>query len=144
MVDRHGVLTGEQYLSGLRHLSGRGIEVVSSPLSHLPERNREIELIVPAPDPAETDRVAAACAAAFGMPVEVGVTTYISRGTDDDAHGVLRGFGIEGEVTRRSADGADVVTVALTADARRRVAESRLHTALEAALNCEVRIVSAP
>lgn len=72
----------------------------------------------------------------------MGVLTYVSRGTDDDAHGVLAGLGLRGEVARRPTDaGWDVVTVTLRRADLTRVPESRVHTALEASLNCEVVIV---
>ena len=39
-----------------------------------------------------------------------GVLTYVSSGTDDDAHGVLAGFGLTGEVERAAGDeGWDIV-----------------------------------
>lgn len=67
--------------------------------------------------------------------------TFVSRGTDDDAHGVLAGFGLTGEVERVLGDeGWDIVTVTLRKADLQRVPESRIHTALEASLNCEVHI----
>jgi hypothetical protein len=83
------------------------------------------------------------CADAFGAPPRLGVLTYLSRGTDDDAKGVLAGFGLTAEVSRAEGeDGVDVVTVRLPRAELDRVPESRVHTALEAALNCDVRIVA--
>jgi hypothetical protein len=142
VVDRDGVLSPEAYEAGLRRLRERGAEVVASPAARLPDRNREIELIVPGLDQADVDKHAAACAEAFGVPAAAGVVTYISRGTDDDAHGVLAAFKVAGSVQRTVDGDAEVVTVTLDTAGMRRVPESRLHTALEAALNCEVRIVS--
>ena len=73
----------------------------------------------------------------------VGVLTFVSHGTDDDAHGVLAGFGLTGQVHRYpSGQGWDVVEVTLSRADLRRVPESRIHTALEASLNSEVRIVA--
>ncbi|MGH3851632.1 MAG: hypothetical protein ACRDRT_18400, partial [Pseudonocardiaceae bacterium] len=70
-----------------------------------------------------------------------GVVTFVSRGTDADAHGVLSAFGLTGEITRAPGDdGFDVVYVTLREDDLERVPESRVHTALEASLNCEVHI----
>ena len=70
-----------------------------------------------------------------------GVLTYVSHGTDDDAHGVLAGFGLAGEIERTPTDeGWDIVEVTLRKTDLERVPESRIHTALEASLNCEVRI----
>jgi hypothetical protein len=71
------------------------------------------------------------------------VITYVSRGTDDDAHGVLSGFGLTGEINRIPGDdGYDVVYVTLSQADLERVPESRIHTALEASLNCEVHILT--
>ena len=81
------------------------------------------------------------CAKAFGTDPAPGVLTYVSRGTDDDAHGVLAGFGLTGEITRAHGDdGFDIVTVTLRKADLDRIPESRIHTALEASLNCEVHI----
>lgn len=85
----------------------------------------------------------ATCAGAFGTEPAEGTTTYLSRGTDEDALGVLLAFGVAGDLSRASgADGWDVVTVRLAEADLRRVPESRIQTALEASLNCEVRIVA--
>ena len=81
------------------------------------------------------------CGRAFGTKPVAGVVTYISRGTDDDAYGVLSAFGLDGEVVREPGDdGYDIVTVTLRAADLTRVPESRIHTALEASLNAEVHI----
>jgi hypothetical protein len=69
------------------------------------------------------------------------VITFVSRGTDDDAHGVLAGFGLTADIVRTpGGDGFDIVDVTLREADLERVPESRVHTALEASLNCEVRI----
>ncbi|MGV7875676.1 hypothetical protein PJM70_30525, partial [Mycobacterium kansasii] len=79
------------------------------------------------------------CAKVFDSAPVAGVVTFISRGTDDDAHGVLSAFGLAGEITRRLGDdGFDIVYVTLREADLERVPESRIHTALEASLNCEV------
>jgi hypothetical protein len=81
------------------------------------------------------------CTKAFGTEPEPGVLTYLSRGTDDDAHGVLAGFGLTAEITRSPGDdGLDVVHVTLRKADLERIPESRIRTALEASLNCEVHI----
>jgi hypothetical protein len=55
---------------------------------------------------------------------------------------VLTGFGITGEIERTPGDeGWDIVEVTLDRSDLERIPESRVHTALEASLNCEVRIV---
>ena len=51
-------------------------------------------------DPDELKRIAIElCANAFPTTPVAGVLTYVSRGTDDDAHGVLAGFGLNGEIS---------------------------------------------
>jgi hypothetical protein len=81
------------------------------------------------------------CAKVFGTKPVPGVLTFISRGTDDDAHGVLAGLGLTGDIERLPGDdGWDVVHVTLRKADLERVPESRVHTALEASLNCEVHI----
>ncbi|GGM02692.1 hypothetical protein GCM10007977_000080 [Dactylosporangium sucinum] len=142
VFDRDGTVPATGYEAGLRRLRELGLEVVASPADRLPARNREVELIVAGLDPADVDKHVALCADAFGAPATAGVVTYVSRGTDDDARGVLAAFGVDGTV-RRLVDGdEELVTVTLAPGDLRRVPESRLHTALEAALNCEVRIVA--
>jgi hypothetical protein len=81
------------------------------------------------------------CTKAFGTTPAAGVVTYISRGTDDDAYGVLARFGLSGDIERIPGDGGfDIVYVTLQKADLERVPESRIHTALEASLNCEVHI----
>ena len=103
---------------------------------------REVELLIAGDDADAAKRAAIdLCAKAFGTTPVPGVLTFISRGTDDDAHGVLAGFGLTGEITRMPGDdGFDIVYVTLRKDDLERVPESRIHTALEASLNCEVHI----
>jgi hypothetical protein len=143
-VDHLGELSAGAYEAGLRELAVRGLDVVATPVEHLPDRNREVELVVDGFDPAEIDTYVAACAGAFGLPAKAGVVTYVSRGTDEDVEGVLAAFGLTGRVDRRIESDDEVVTVTLARADLRRVPESRLHTALEAALNSEVRIVAGP
>jgi len=143
VIDEDGVLAGTEYEAGLERLRERGYEVVATPAERLPERKREIELIIPGLEPAKADTYVAECAEVFGQPAAPGVVTYISRGTDEDALGVLAAFKVSGSVQRSYEGDDEVVTVTLDPDQIRRVPESRLHTALEAALNCEVRIVRA-
>ncbi|MBH0781111.1 hypothetical protein [Nocardia bovistercoris] len=105
---------------------------------------REIQLLVGTDDPETALRVLTElCALAFGTEPAAGAVTFISRGTDDDAHGVLAGFGLAGDITRSvDADGFDVVVVTVREADLERVPESRIHTALEASLNCEVQILT--
>ena len=145
-VDPAGRLTPEQLTDGMTALRGlgdvAGIEVLDNNVAAMPPGRREIEVLMAGGDAEQLMRDAVAlCAKAFGTTPAPGVVTYISRGTDDDAHGVLAGFGIAGEITRTPGDdGLDVVHVTLRKSDLDRVPESRIHTALEASLNCEVQI----
>ena len=108
----------------------------------MPAGRREVELLI-ACDDADAAKQAAIelCANAFATTPVPGVITFVSRGTDDDAHGVLAGFGLTGDIVRTPGDdGFDIVDVTLREADLERIPESRVHTALEASLNCEVRI----
>ena len=145
-VDRAGELAPTQLTEGmarLRDLAGAaGIEVVDNDLATLPPQRREVELLIVGVEPTDLEQTAVSlCAKAFGTTPVPGVLTFISRGTDDDAHGVLAGFGLSGDIERvPTDDGWDVVHVTLRKTDLERVPESRVHTALEASLNCEVHI----
>lgn len=148
-VDPAGRLTPAQLRDGTATLSAlaatTGVDVVAADLTAMPADRRQIEVLVTGADPDTVTRVAVdLCANAFNAfdvePV-AGVLTYVSRGTDDDAHGVLAGLGLRGEIERLTdGDGWDVVHVTLDGADLRRVPESRVQTALEASLNCEVHI----
>lgn len=146
-VDPSGRLTPARLTEGmatLRQLCGPvGAEVVDADLTVMPSNRREVEVLLAGDDAdALQNTVVALCGRAFGTEVAPGVLTFVSRGTDDDAHGVLAGFGIAGEVHRHpSGQGWDVVEVTLRRADLARVPESRIHTALEASLNSEVRIL---
>ncbi|MGU3501106.1 hypothetical protein [Mycobacterium sp. C31M] len=146
-IDPSGLLTPTELADGMTALQGlaaaAGAEVVDADLTAVPVNRREVEVLLAGED-ADTlqDTVVALCTSAFRHPVEPGVLTFVSRGTDDDAHGVLAGFGLTGTVHRYpSGAGWDVVEVTLTRADLQRVPESRIHTALEASLNSEVRIL---
>jgi len=145
-VDPAGELTPAQLSDAMVTLRGLadgvGAGVVDNDLSAMPVGRREVELLMAGAAPDELERTATdLCAKAFGTTPVTGVLTYISRGTDDDAHGVLAGFGLTGEISRSPGDaGWDVVQVTLRKADLARVPESRIHTALEASLNCEVHI----
>ena len=145
-VDPAGELQPAQLTEGmtrLRELAGaEGVEVLDNNLAAMPAHRREVEMLIAGDDPDQLKAAAVRlCAKAFGTVPVAGVLTYISRGTDDDAHGVLAGFGLTGDIRRTAGDdGWDVVQVTLRKTDLERVPESRIHTALEASLNCEVRI----
>ncbi|MGH3969031.1 MAG: hypothetical protein ACRDTV_13205 [Mycobacterium sp.] len=138
-VDPSGVVTPERLNQGMTTLLGlaeaAGAEVV-------PGAGRDVQLLISGDDPAALKQAAVElCTKAFGTDPVVGVVTFLSRGTDDDAHGVLSGFGLTGEIEREPGDdGFDVVHVTLRQADLERIPESRIHTALEASLNCEVHI----
>ncbi|MDH6194525.1 hypothetical protein M2272_001154 [Mycobacterium frederiksbergense] len=145
-VDPVGELGAQQLSDGmavLRELLGeRGGEVLDNQLAGLPAHRREVEVLIAGDDAAKLQGIAMElCAKAFGTSPRAGVVTFVSRGTDEDARGVLAGFGLSGDITRSvDAEGWDIVTVTLDKADLTRVPESRIHTALEASLNCEVHI----
>ena len=147
-VDPSGLLTAAQLDQGISTLLGLadevGAEVVQTALAAMPAARREVQLLIVGSD-ADTVKQTALdlCAKAFGTTPVAGVVTYVSRGTDDDAHGVLSGFGLTGQIRRFPGDdGFDVVYVTLRQADLERIPESRIHTALEASLNCEVHILT--
>jgi hypothetical protein len=145
-VDPSGLLTPAQLDQGITTLLGLadevGAEVVQSALAAMPAGRREAQLLISGSDADAVKRIALdLCTKAFGTAPVAGVITFISRGTDDDAHGVLAGFGLTGDVVRTPGDdGYDVVHVTLREADLDRIPESRVHTALEASLNCGVHI----
>jgi hypothetical protein len=145
-VDPSGELSADQLRSGMATLAGlaatAGVGLVHTDLTGLPASRREVELLMTGADPDELQRAAMSmCDKAFGSAPVAGVLTYISRGTDHDALGVLTGFGITGQIERTSGEqGWDIIDVTLRKQDLERIPESRIHTALEASLNCEVRI----
>lgn len=152
-VDPSAQLTPEQLREGMATLSGlaaeQDMDVVDADLSTMPGSRRQVEVLIVGDDPDELKRTAVElCTNAFGgfgVQPAAGVLTYVSRGTDDDAEGVLAGLGLRGHIERipGGADGPgwDTVKVTVSKDDLRRVPESRVHTALEASLNCEVQII---
>jgi hypothetical protein len=147
-VDPSGLLTTTQLDQGMTTLLGladeAGTEVVHTAPGAIPGARREVQLLIAGSDADAVKQSALdLCAKAFSTTPVAGVVTYVSRGTDDDAHGVLSGFGLTGEIRRRTGDdGLDVVYVTLREADLERIPESRIHTALEASLNCEVRILT--
>jgi hypothetical protein len=145
-VDPGSVLTPAQLAEGMEVLLGLsgeiGAGVVEINLGAMPVSRREVQLLIASDSDDAAKRAAIdLCAKAFSTTPVTGPVTFISRGTDDDAHGVLSGFGLNGEITRVPGDdGFDVVYVTLRESDLERVPESRIHTALEASLNCEVHI----
>lgn len=149
-VDPENALAPAQLAEGMAVLLGLAgdvdgtveFSVVVKDLGAMPAGRREVDLLI-ACDDVDAAKQAAIdlCARAFATAPIPGVVTFISRGTDDDAHGVLSGFGLTGEIVRTPGDdGFDIVHVTLREADLERIPESRIHTALEASLNCEVHI----
>jgi hypothetical protein len=145
-IDPEGRFTHARLREGmvvlLRLVGEAGVDMVESDLTTMPTGRREVQLLIAAEDADAAKRTAIElCAKAFSGPALPGVVTFVSRGTDDDAHGVLAGFGLTGEIVRAPGDeGYDIVYVRLREEDLDRIPESRVHTALEASLNCEVHI----
>lgn len=148
-VDPTGVLSADQLRAGMTELAGLaedlGARVIDGgDLASLPAARREVEILMAGTDADDLQALGVAlCAKAFRTQPMAGVLTFISHGTDDDAYGVLAGFGLTGTIERvPGSDGWDIITVTLPSADLRRIPESRIHTALEASTNCEVRIVA--
>ncbi|WP_407687493.1 hypothetical protein [Mycobacterium sp. HUMS_1102779] len=145
-VDPPGLLTRAQLDQGMAALLGLarelGADVIDNNLAAMPPGRREVELLIAGDDvDSLTEQAIGLCARAFGTIPAPGVVTYVSRGTDDDAHGVLSAFGLTGDIVRTPGDdGFDIVHVTLREADLDSIPESRIHTALEASLNCEVHI----
>ena len=145
-IDPSGALTAAQLSQGMAALLGLadelGAGVVESELASALAGRREVQLLIAADNADSAKQTAIGmCAKAFSTPTVPGVVTFVSRGTDDDARGVLSAFGLTGEIVRAPGDnGFDVVYVTLREADLDRIPESRIHTALEASLNCEVHI----
>jgi len=145
-VDPSGALTAARLSQGMTALLGLADEldagVVDNDLAAVPASRREVQLLIAADDVDAAKQTAIdLCAKAFSTTPVPGVVTFVSRGTDDDARGVLTAFDLTGEIARApGGDGFDVVYVTLREADLERIPESRIHTALEASLNCEVHI----
>jgi hypothetical protein len=144
-VDPESVLTPEQLRDGMATLlelaAAAGAGVVENDLASMPANRREVELLVAADDGDTAREIAIGlCAKSFSADLVPGVITFVSHGTDDDAQGVLSAFGLAGDIVRTPGDGFDIVHVTLREADLERIPESRVHTALEASLNCEVHI----
>ncbi len=145
-VDPKSALVPAQLAEGMTVLLGllgeMGADVVDRNLAAMSAGRREVELLIACDDVAVAKQAAIRlCAKAFGTTPTPGAVTFISRGTDDDAHGVLSAFGLAGDIVRTPGDdGFDIVYVTLREADLERIPESRIHTALESSLNCEVHI----
>lgn len=144
-VDPAGKLMPEHLAAGmttLRELAGpAGVDVVDADIAAMPVGRRHVRLLITGLEADVVDIGMRLCANAFDTLPAAGVVTYLSRGTDEDVHGVLAGLGLSGDIARTpGSDGLDTVHVTLAELDLQRVGESRIHTVLEASLNCEVHI----
>jgi hypothetical protein len=145
-VDPDSVSTADQLRDGMAALLelavAAGVDVIDNDLEYMPASRREVEMLIAAEDGGTAKEIAISlCTKAFNATPVPGVITFISRGTDDDAQGVLSAFGLTGDIVRTPGDdGFDIVHVTLREDDLEHIPESRVHTALEASLNCEVHI----
>src|SRR5258707_3603000 len=148
-VDPGGTLSDTDVESGvaqvLAGVSELGMRLVHPDLGSLPSSRRELQFLAAGEDPAAVARSARdLCRRAFGTEPAEGTTTYLSRGTDEDALGVLLAFGVAGDLSRASGgDGWDVVTVRLARADLRRGAPGRVQPPPGASLNSRVGIVPA-
>lgn len=143
-VDPDNALEPAQLTGGMALLldSVGSAGVIAKDLGAMPAGHREVQLLITGDDVDAAKQTALdLCSNAFPANPAPGVVTFVSRGTDDDAYGVLAGFGLTGDIVRTPGeDSFDIVEVTLREADLERVPESRVHTALEASLNCEVRI----
>ena len=133
--DPENRLAAADRAAGIRLLASKNIAVRPRPAGP------ELDLILTGTDPDDIrSRVAEACEQLLGSTPSISSVTFVSRGTDEDALGVVAAFGLHARLDRIVEDGEEVARFTLDSADRRRVPESRLSTALEAALNCAVRI----
>jgi hypothetical protein len=142
-LDPAGALAADRLPRVVETLRESGIEVLAPDFGRVPPHAREIGLLVEGDDPAGLRAWAeATCTEALGVPgPQAGAATFLSRGTDEDALGVVRAFGIRAGLERFWEDDEEIAVFTITPADAAHVAESRLRTAMEAALSCEVRII---
>lgn len=142
-LDPAGDLAADRLADAVAVLRASGIEVIAPDFGRVPAHAREIELLIDGDDAGALRAWAEArCAEVLGAPGPVaGAATFLSRGTDEDALGVVRAFGISAGLDRFWEGDEEIAVFTITRTDAARVPESRLRTALEAALNCEVRII---
>jgi hypothetical protein len=149
-IDPAGTLTLAQLDRVLAEVRSEGFEVLATDLDKVPPRRRVIELLQAGDDAAALRRTAkGVCARALakaGSPTapRVVAVSFMSSGTVEDAVGVVAGFGLEQELDAIRLVDEDVALVRLAAGALAGASPGKLQTALEAALNREVRLLEAP
>lgn len=146
--DPEGALPLELVLRVREALRAGGTRVVDTDLSRSLPRRREIELVLADDDPGHVQaralalvRQAMRAVSAPGEPA-AGPVTFTSAGTPADALGILRAFGVAGEIGQAPGADPDAAVFIVPEDAFEHVSESRLRTALQSALNQEVTLVT--
>jgi hypothetical protein len=146
--DPTGELGLDRVLAVRDTLRASGANVVESDVSRSLPRRRELELVL-ADDDLERVRARALALArdamrVAGVPGEpaAGAITFTSAGTPEDALGILRAFGVAGDVRYGPGEDEDSIVFVVRADAFVHVSESRLLTALQSGLNKEVTLVT--
>jgi hypothetical protein len=108
-IDPTGMLTPERLREGMEVLlelvDQIGAEVVKK------DTGPDVDLLIAGDNAEDAKQIAIRlCAKAFNTTPVTGVVTFISRGTDDDARGVLAGFGLSGQIVRDTDDqGFDII-----------------------------------
>lgn len=143
-LDPAGALNLAEVERGVAALRHAGFEVVATDLDKLPPTVREVEVLHYGDD-AESLRqlVERACAEAVSVTPRAFAVSFISAGTREDALGIIRGFGLEPQLRELRFEGDELAVLVLDGAALRRPRAAKLQTALEAALNREVRFIEA-
>lgn len=145
-LDPGGVLSTGQLRRAVAALREEGLEIIATELEKLPPTNREVELLCDGDEIDELrQRAESACAAALAssnrtVKPRVLAVSFISRGSYEDASGIVRAFRLESHVDEIRFVADDVAVLVVSGEALRSSLLGKLHTALEAALNREVRI----
>jgi hypothetical protein len=148
-LDPSGRLDLERVLAVREALRASGIEVVEAELTRSLAWRRELELVLLGDDPQELRERALDMVVGTMRRLDIdaqptpGAVTFKSAGTPDDALGILRAFGVGGEVRWAVGPDEDHVVLVVCPDALQHVSESRLLTALQSGLNKDVRLVTA-
>ncbi|HWF50965.1 MAG TPA: hypothetical protein VG294_10030 [Solirubrobacteraceae bacterium] len=148
-LDPRGQLALGQVNRAVEALRASGHDVIAGDLDKLPATRREIELLQPGDDPDDLRPAAEqACAtvlasiAAAATPRAIAVS-FISSGSEEDARGVVRAFGLGEQLHEVRLQDDDVAVLVLEPEALGRTMPAKLQTVLEAALNREVRFAEA-
>jgi hypothetical protein len=146
-LDPDGVLSAAQLDGAVAALRRAGFEVIATELERLPPTRREVEVLCSGDDIAalrqwaQTSCAAALAASAVFVRPRVVAASFISRGSREDALGIVEALGSGLDVEEIEFVGDDIAVLVLAdGDA----VPERLQTALESALNREVRLSLPP